>query len=791
MEKIKEYKIYYKIDTDKLQFQGTEKIYCTVKGDFELNCADMEIEDVAINNRQIMYEVDEKNQSLKIVSDIKGEVEIDIKFKGKISDGLNGIYYSKEKDFVFITTQFEATGARYAFPCMDDPSFKAEFSITLDIPEDYDGISNMPTKKQEVRDKRKIIEFEKTPRMSTYLLYIGVSKFDRLEKKYGSKSVGLVAAKNKFKLNEKPVDMAIDTINFFENYFGIEYKLPKEDLIAVPEFAFGAMENWGAITFREIELIVTDTTSSMILKRIDEVISHELAHQWFGDLVTMKWWDDLWLNESFATFMSYKAVDHKHPEWDIFAEMVGSETSGAMTGDSLRNTHPIHVEVKSPEEISQIFDEISYGKGGSILRMMEYFVGKENFRKGVSEYLREHEFGNAVASDLWNSIGKVSKMPVDKIMSAWINKKGYPVLYCEIIGDKISIRQSRFLLDGTKDSEIWPIPITVVRNGSTESVLMENQEISIPLKDFKYLNNERSGFYRVRYSNELLEEVLKHKNEMDKFARFGLISDYYAFFQAGEIKLNELMSLLSVFTEDQEYIVVDVMISVIMNIYRILEPTNNFLEFATNYMRNQLNKMGEISAEEGINRKVLRGRLKTSLSIIDTEFSKENSQHINEYFKLDADSRPSVLISYSISSNDENKLLEILEKSDSDEDRVNVVSALSYLKGDQKLNRILEMILEGRIKKQDSIRFIISCSLNRENRKFIITNMEMIYKTVDQFFKGTGYSSRMLEVVIPYCGLENESAVREFSSKFYNPENSKGIEKGLEYLTIFKRMSGK
>src|SRR6266550_3107179 len=302
-----------------------------------------------------------------------------------------------------------------------------------------------------------------------------------------------------------PLGVARDSVKFFESYFGSKYNLPKLHLIAVPEFAAGAMENWGAITFREIVLLVDKDSSIRIKKQVAEVIAHEISHQWFGDLVTMKWWDDLWLNESFATFMAYKATDSIFPQWTVWQDFVRGETAGALERDSLVNTHPIEVKVNSPSEIEEIFDDISYGKGASIIRMLEAYAGEDHFMRGVRSYLEKYKFSNAAGEDLWNQIEHVSKTRVKAIMNEWIRKPGYPIVNVKLDGKKLMIRQERFLLNGSQEQSTWPIPITLKINGREQKLLMERSEESIHVPDgvdSLKLNLEETGFYRVHYSRQ-------------------------------------------------------------------------------------------------------------------------------------------------------------------------------------------------------------------------------------------------------------------------------------------------
>lgn len=789
MEEIKRYDLKYRIDTENLKFSGVEKIEGRSEGKLWLNSVDIEIKKITVNGKECKFETDRKEETVRIEGDFKGDFLMEIEFSGNISDGMNGIYYSNENGFKFISTQFESTGARYAFPCVDHPAYKSVFKVSMDIPSDYDAISNMPAEAVKDEKDRKIVSFQETPRMSTYLLYLGASKYDMIHKTHDGKPVYLVGARGKFKMSELPIDMADKTLEFFEEYFDIKYQLPKLHLIAVPEFAFGAMENWGAITFREIELMVGESTSSAILKRVDEVISHELAHQWFGDLVTMKWWDDLWLNESFATFMSYKALEHKHPEWEIMSEFVTDELGRGMTGDSLRNTHPIHVDVKNPDEISQIFDEISYSKGGSILRMIEAYVGREHFRNGVRNYLKEHSFSNAIGENLWTSIEKVSNMPVSKIMNAWITKPGYPIIHVETGKESLHLKQERFFLDGSPDESVWPVPLTIVYEDRVEPVLMEGRELDIKKDKFLYINFERTGFYRVKYDGALFENIKKNISKMDKYSRWGLVSDYYASYLSGKANLKELIATMNLFFEDSEYMLRDEIAGIVLNLHNILNRSTEIDDFGIKYISNHLKMLGEQKKGEAINDSVIRGRLQSIRTLIDPSYAKEFSSNFKNFQNIPPDSRQAAAYAYALAENDLEGLMNKLNEVQADEDKIKIIGATGYLNGKDKLDRVWKMIEDGKIKKQDSFRFVSSCSLNRANRKYLAENMDKIITSIDRFFAGTGYTSRFLEMLIPYVGLSEEKTVNQFISSHSREDWDKGVKKGLEYLNTYKKIN--
>src|SRR3989344_3757472 len=438
----RKYDIFFDVDLKNFKFSGSENIFANSKFKTKvivLNSKNLEIKKAELMQNDFVLTpqkvLDNRKETLTLEFDkeIIGDFTIHIEFEGKLSDDLSGFYRSKynhnEKEKYLATTQFEAPYARKAFPCFDEPGKKAEFEISLLIDKKFTGISNMPVEKEETNGKKKLVKFFKSPVMSTYLLYLGVGEFEFLKDSYEKRTeIRIVTTHGKKEQGKFAMDLTKKFLKYFEDYSGIKYPLPKLDLIAIPDFAPGAMENWGAITFREILLLCSKDTSFRMKRRIAEVVAHEIWHQWSGNLVTMKWWNDLWLNESFANYMAFKAVAHFNPEWNTWEDYLEFETLGALEQDSLKSTHPISVNVKSPNEIEEIFDSISYGKGGSVLRMIDDFLGEENFRKGVASYLNEFKYKNTVSEDFWNHLSKSSKIPVKEIANSWINQKGYPLV---------------------------------------------------------------------------------------------------------------------------------------------------------------------------------------------------------------------------------------------------------------------------------------------------------------------------------------------------------------------------
>ena len=489
-----------------------------------------------------------------------GNATLYIKFNGTLNDQLRGFYRSQYTDpegeqRYLATTQFEATDARRAFPCWDDPAVKATFDVTLVVPSDLVAISNtLIVSETPVEGDAKIVRFAETPKMSTYLLAFIVGDFASVEERAPNGTLVRVwATRGKEEQGRFAVENAVGLLNYFNSYFGIPYPLEKLDHIAVPDFAAGAMENWGAITYRETALLYDPENSSAATRqRIMEVVSHEMAHMWFGDLVTMEWWDDLWLNESFASWMGDKAVDHQYPEWNMWTQFVFQDTNSGLSLDGLRNSHPIEARVENPAQIRELFDAISYSKGGATLRMLETFLGEETFQKGLHGYLSANQYANARTEDLWAALEEASGQPVTAIMNTWVKQMGYPVLQAETHRHEdarhIGLNQRRFLYDhlldeGEEDPTLWQVPVSVAKAGDSDTVslLMDQRDADVEVdKDagsegWVKVNSGQTGFYRVNYSPEDWSRLqgAVEALELPAIDRLGLQNDAYAMVRAG------------------------------------------------------------------------------------------------------------------------------------------------------------------------------------------------------------------------------------------------------------------
>ena len=507
-----------------------------------------------------------------------GEAMLSIEFTGELNDKLRGFYRSTYTDIDgnernMATTQLEATDARRAFPCWDEPSLKSTFLMTLVVPSDMTAVSNMPVvSEEEIRPRVKSVAFGETPIMSTYLLAFIVGDLSYIEEVGDNGTLMRVfTTRGREEQGRFALETSLRLLKYFNDYFGIPYPLPKLDHFAIPDFAAGAMENWGAITYRETALLVDPENTSVGTRQIvAAIIAHEMAHMWFGDLVTMAWWNDLWLNESFASWMGDKATDNLFPDWEVWTQFVSSDTNRALSLDGLRNSHPIEQEVSNPAQIGELFDAISYSKGGSILRMLESFLGEETFRQGLNKYLTTHQYANAERTDLWNALADVSGEPVAEIMDSWVLQTGYPMLDIGVERSdgniNLHMMQQRFvydaiLEDSAADETLWKVPIGVYTadGGDSASRLMDTKLLAWDVADsdaeddaWTKLNPEQTGFYRVRYSSTDLQQLVEpiRSKALTPIDRLGIQNDAFALSRAGIVPATDFLTIAEAYRSE-------------------------------------------------------------------------------------------------------------------------------------------------------------------------------------------------------------------------------------------------
>ena len=560
-------------------FTGRVIIECVVEAPTRLvvlNAKDLEIGAVFVDGAPAIHTIDATDDRLIISTTATvpaGPTMIDITFSGVLNDKLRGFYRSTYRDDdgveqVIAASQMQSTDCRRAFPCFDEPDFKAVFAVTLACDPDHLAISNGPEVERTTftdaeGHERSLVRFADTMPMSTYLVAFVVGRLETTSVvDVGGVPLRLVHVPGKSHLTAFGLDVGARSLQWFVDYYGIPYPDAKIDMVALPDFAAGAMENVGCITYRESLLLVDPATSTQSEQQlVADVVSHELAHMWFGDLVTMKWWNGIWLNEAFATFMEVAACAAYRPDWDRWTTFSLDRTA-AFDTDSLASTRPIEFEVRSPDDCEGMFDVLTYEKGGAILRMLEQFLGETRFRDGIRHYLRTHSYGNTETSDLWDAIEATVEAdgggePVRALMDSWIWQPGYPLIGARVEGGELVLRQRRFSFDASNDEDgTWLVPVHVRVNGSTTKHLMTSEELRVPLSDptaAVVVNAEGHGFYRVDYSPELLAR-LSHDvvAGMNTVERYNLVDDAWNAVVAGRLSAIDYLTLISDFADERE-----------------------------------------------------------------------------------------------------------------------------------------------------------------------------------------------------------------------------------------------
>ena len=561
----------------------------------ELAIEDAVIEDDRGRRQSASVALDESLQRCRLTLTqpvIPGQWRLHLGFRGTLNDKLRGFYRSTYKDQsgmaqTIAATQFEATDARRAFPCWDEPDFKAVFSTTLVIESDLTAVSNSAVVSETYEGGKKVVRFADTMKMSTYLVAFVVGRIEAsAPTSVGKTLLRLWAVPGKRHLTGFGQEIAAASLQFFERYYGIPYPGDKLDLLAIPDFASGAMENLGAITFRETALLVDPRTATHgELERVADVVAHENAHMWFGDLVTMSWWNGLWLNEAFATFMEMLAVDAWKPEWKRW-DTFGVSRAAALSVDGLHSTRPIEYAVQAPKDAEAMFDVLTYEKGASVLRMLEQHIGPTVFRDGVRHYLHTHAYGNADTKDLWISLGKAAQQAVPELMDGWIFQPGYPLLTAELTGqDELVLAQQRFTYLPDPAPGLWHLPVglriqTAEKTEIRRLLLTRAEEhVACPSNThFVVVNESGHGFYRVRYGPVLLQRLLE--GGLEKLApieRFNLVNDAWASTVAGLMPLPVYLDLTGRFTGERDKNVWALLIESFSFLNRIVDPSDRAL----------------------------------------------------------------------------------------------------------------------------------------------------------------------------------------------------------------------
>ncbi|CCC81934.1 M1 family metallopeptidase [Thermoproteus tenax] len=773
--KIKRYDLDLRVKFNELAYDGSVLIDVESQEDLSIDAVGLAVRAVEVDGRPVQYKYD--GSSIKVGGPVSGRVRIE--FSGKVSEKLFGIYKAPYAGGYIISTQFEPTGARQFIPCVDRPDAKAPFKARVAVDGDYDVIFNTPPLRVYWEGGLKVFEFAETPPMPTYLLYLGIGKFYEARERLGNIEL-IFATPVKERLDDGlfALYVAKRSLEFFGSYFSYQYPLPKLHLIHVPEFAAGAMENFGAITGRETALLAGRESSELVKRRVAEVVAHEVAHQWFGDLVTLRWWGDLWLNESFATFLSYKALDAIFPEWSPWHRFLVDETMSSMVRDSLLSTHPVRVPIKSEAEAFEIFDDISYGKGASLLRMLEGYLGEDGLKRGLSLYVARRAYSNASAEDLWSDIEEATGAPVSRIMGAWVNKPGHPVLRVE--GGRV--RQARFTFNGDIP-DAWPIPLVYRRGGEAHSLLVEGESAPFEWSEGTLLNVDGRGYYRVAYPN--WRSALGAA--VNDYERWSVINDAFGLLIQGSVGLEEYLALVEAVRDRPSYLMTASVAAQLGLLYQI--NPSLVAQTYVDYLRAQA------KALEGSPRLAdVKELVATRRALVDEEYAGELAPRIKEYSSLEPGLRQAVANAYAVAGERPFEVLSDLYRSlRSDEDRNRVLSAMLNTRSSGDFARAVDFLLNsGEVKKQD-LHMIAVGARNPHVRdvafSLIVPNLSSIAERIVGAFGDPGVLSRTLISMIPLVGIgheeETERAVRGLKIKGIEM----GVEASLELLKAYSRVS--
>ena len=850
------YNLVIKPDLESFTFSGNETIKIKVDKEVKeitIHSKNIEIETAKYKNGKkeqfaikIVYNKENETATFIFKDKInKGKGKISIVFFGIISDNLRGFYRSKYildgKERYIATTQFEATDARRAFPCFDEPEHKAIFEVSFIIADNHTAISNtLPSEIKEHSAGYKVVSFSPTPKMSTYLLAFIIGEFEyvegyakgtKLQKKFalsGNNLDGSRMRKDEEPDHIKPfpdsahtlvrvfttagkkhqakfaLDVAIRSLEFYNEYFGIPYPLPTLDLIAIPDFESAAMENWGAVTFRETAILVDEENTSLSNKQwVAIVIAHELAHQWFGNLVTMKWWTDLWLNEGFASYMETFCVDKLFPEWHIWDLYLGDRYTLALRLDSLSNSHPIEIEVNHPNEINEIFDMVSYAKGSAMIRQLAEYIGADKFRLGLHNYLEKHSYANTNTIDLWKAFEKVSGKPVNKIMSLWTKETGYPLVTLIKKENEYYLEQERFFSsrifakkyrDSKKIKHLWPIPIKYETNDQIQKLLITKK--SVPLIDISIgkINLGEETFMRVKYECETLEklaESVRNKNISLK-DRLGIIRDLFALAEGGYIHSDVALEFALNYKDENEYIVWSEIAGGISKIFNLVSHES----FAVKYKVYTLSLFSPLAHKMGLNKKNVEKHSDAFLrslaisqsafygdkKIIDTAkkiFKNRSSKSIN------TDIRNAVYRTVAMyGGSNEWKLFEKLYKEEIlHEEKERIGYALCSFKDKTLLEKTLHFIMSENVKDQDAPHMLAMVWQNIYGRdltwKFVKKNWATLLK---KYGEGGHFLSRLVSPLGNHIKLSDLKDAKKFFEKNDAPGAKRSLEQAYEKI---------
>jgi puromycin-sensitive aminopeptidase len=817
------YEIRLTPDLASATFNGEEKVSVQVTEpvrDIRLNAAELAIQDVSIRAKDgktirgdVTLDPENEQAALHFIETLEpGPWELQIMFSGVLNDKLHGFYRSTYRNSngqekTLATTQFESTDARRAFPCWDEPALKAVFQVTLVIDEGLTAISNARVISETPLPSagKKEMVFADTMKMSTYLVAFIVGEFEASEPlMVGNAPLRVWAVPGKKNLASFGREIGRASLEHFSRYYDIPYPGDKLDLIAIPDFASGAMENLGAITFRETALLVDESKATRAeLERVADVVSHENAHMWFGDLVTMRWWNGLWLNEAFATFMEMIAVDAWKPEWRRWDSFTVSRAA-AMQVDGLESTRPIEFPVEKPEEAAGMFDVLTYEKGASVLRMLEQYLGADAFRDGIRLYLRRHAYANAETTDLWDALEESTRQPVRALMDSWIFQAGFPLVSVEREGRALVLRQQifRYLQDGDMPERTWHVPIFLGWKTATgvenRTALLTGAAMRIELPDAAepvIVNAGGHGYYRVRYSSELLSSLKQQLQVMlSPVERFNLVNDTWATTLAGLAPLQDYLGLLELLRDEND---LNVWTSVLISCHqldRILDPVQrtSLQTCIRSVISPALERLTwEPRAGETELESQLRGDLIGALGTVGEDESCQQrarglfAQYERDSSSVDRNLIPAVvaIVSHTGAGSDYENFVNRVKAAATPQEETRYLFALANFRREELVDRTLQLTINDEVRTQNAPYLMRNILLNKDARESAWGFMKANWETMLRLYPDNSIP-RMCEGIIGLATAELAADVEGFFGNHPVKQGAKQMDQHLERLRI-------
>lgn len=845
------YDLYFEPDLEKGEFEGKETVFLDLSAPtrtISLNALDMSVYEASIASAADPS--DSKNKSSKAHGEfVKGEIskdekrqlvtftfkdtlkpgryELALKFNAKLGERLAGFYLSTfkskkdgGKEHKIATTQMEPTDARRMFPCFDEPGMKATFKISVGIPTNMVAISNAAVEFEKTDQRRnlKIVNFRQTPRMSTYLVALCVGEFkSSKEEVVNGKKIRVWAVDGKEHLTDYALKTAAKLLPYYEKYFGVDYPFEKLDLIAIPDFAAGAMENWGAITFRETALLVDEESSTGAKMNVVGIIAHEMAHLWFGDLVTMKWWNGLWLNEAFATWMATKATDHLRPDWRVWDEF-GGETAYAIESDGLLATRPVEFAVKSPEDAMEMFDEITYEKGGSILRMLETYLTEEKFQEGIQRYMKAHAFNNATTADLWQALSSKS-IDVNGLMQTWVFSPGCPQVDFDFVAGKnkskndtgrafsINLNQKRYLRSpeapkyAKGQPPVWQIPLVLKGEGYNERVLFEKTSQTQTVKAESaplFLNGSGNGFFRTNYSKEQLEKLFAVDKGLTSFLspkeRISFYSDLFSLSFCGLSPLDNYLKFSQSMPSDEDSYVLSHLINQTQAFSNFIDESHEkaYGQFVVSRLKKPLDRL-TMERKPGETELVsqLRGKLVRALGTYgqDAEIIEYCRGKFDLYLADDKSLDPDMLaaivnvVAHNGDHEEYARLVQHMKLADTPEAYQRDLFSLASFRKKELVTNTLSMVLGKDVRAQDGPRLIgrlVAALYSRaEAWQFVQDNWDKLGKKFD-----AKHLPDLVEAAAAFSTDSEYKSLSDFIDKHPLPNGRRSQAKALELSKI-------